>query len=338
MFIPKKAKLLMGAASTAPDVSEVFSTDLYTGNGSSQTITNGVDLAGEGGLVWVKQRSGTQFHSLHDSGRGFYGTLSSNSTAAEDTGPYGVSGFNSDGFAIDNAGSYVNNSGSTYAAWTFRKSPRFFDVVTYTGDGAAGRTISHNLGVEPGMIVVKRRDTTGEWWVWHRGKSGFRGMLDSTQAFDSDSSGTIWGDGATHTAPDSSDFTVSSYSGVNASGGTYVAYLFAHDDADDGIIQCGSYTGNGSATGPTITLGWEPQYVMIKRTDLAEEWQVWDNARDTSSPHDAVLYPNRNWNENFESSRPVAFNSTGFQPQTDRGAVNASGGTYIFTAIRAEGV
>ena len=155
-----------GAVGEALAIEDVFSTYLYTGNGSTQTITNGIDLAGEGGLVWIKKRNGTTTHCLVDSERGDGKMLQSNSTDAEiDNSGYAQS-LNSDGFTVYNW-TTVNNSPDTYASWTFRKAPRFFDVVTYTGTGSA-RTVSHNLGLAPGCIMVKKTSSVSDWRVYHR--------------------------------------------------------------------------------------------------------------------------------------------------------------------------
>lgn len=328
-------KMLMGAAGAgALDIADAFSTDLYTGNGSTQTITNGVNLAGEGGLVWIKGRSGATDHQLFDTERGATKQLRANSTDAEATDADALTAFNLGGFSIG-ADAKVNTNTATYAAWTFRQAPKLFDVVTYTGDGVAGRTIAHNLGIEPGMIVVKRRNTTGGWPVYHRSNTAAPEtdyLLLNDTAATADLS-TYWND----TAPTNSLFTVGSNSDVNASGGTYVAYLFAHDTAADGFIQCGSYTGNGSATGPVINLGWEPQWLLIKRSDSAGNWIIYDNARDTTNPRTAILLVASSSAEINSTEYSYDFTSTGFQVKTSGILFNASGGSYIYVAIRAEG-
>jgi hypothetical protein len=143
-----KAGLWPTAGNQKPLIEDVFSTYLYTGNGSTQTITNGIDLAGEGGLVWSKARSATQVHTLFDTERGATKSLFSNLTNGEITLGDALTGFTSSGYTLgaDASGPNINGSGTTYASWTFRKAPRFFDVVTWTGDSVAGRSISHNLG------------------------------------------------------------------------------------------------------------------------------------------------------------------------------------------------
>ncbi len=312
------------------DVADVFAVDLWTGNGTSQTITSGLDMTGEDGMVWVKSRSGSDNNLLFDTERGALDRLISNGTLAESTLSNSLTSFNSDGFSL---GSYisVNQSATTYAGWSFRKAPKFFDVVTYTGTGSA-QNIAHNLGSVPGMIIVKRTDGATNWFVYHRSNTA----EPETEFFILNSTGATFDDNAVmdDTLPTSSVFTVGTSTSTNASGGTYVAYIFAHDDSDSGLIQCGSYTGNGSSTGPTITLGWEPQWVMIKRTDSVGNWMILDSDRATSNPRNKYLRPSASTEE--YTGRDTDFNSSGFQIRATDTDINASGGTYIYTAIRKE--
>ena len=130
-----------GVAASHVYVDDVFSTYLYDGTGSTQSINNGIDLAGEGGLVWIKDRGATQQHWLFDTERGVQKAIRSNGTNAEYEFTDALSSFNSNGFT-SGAATQINTSGNTFASWTFRKAPGFFDVVTYTGNGASSRTIS----------------------------------------------------------------------------------------------------------------------------------------------------------------------------------------------------
>ena len=232
-----------GAGEATVDVSDVFSNYVYTGNGGTQTITNGIDLSGEGGLVWVKRRSVSFSHVLSDTANGGGKYLSSNLTDSISTTTSDINAFNSDGFTIGSSNG-VNTSGQTYVSWTFRKAPKFFDVVTYTGDGVAGRTVAHNLGQEVGMLVVKKTSGTGFWPVFHRANTSApeTDVLILNEIYSTTDGVTFWND----TLPTDVDFTVGTADNTNASGETYVAYLFAHDtDPDEGMIQCGSYTGTG---------------------------------------------------------------------------------------------
>jgi hypothetical protein len=329
-------KKALSAAPSAPKVyvEDVFSTYLYTGNGSTQTITNGIDLAGEGGLVWFKARSAAYSSQLADTARGVGKVLFSDLTSAEST--YNtVSSVSSSGFTID--GSVyggTNGNGVTFASWTFRKAAKFFDVVTYTGNGS-NRTIAHNLGSVPGAIIVKRTDEVTNWMVYHRNLTSASYTL-----YLNDTSGEVLNTAAWNaTSPTSSALSLGTDVKVNASGGTYVAYLFAHDaggfgDAgDQSVVSCGSYSGNGSATGPTVTLGWEPQWLLIKRTNSTGDWQLIDNMRGfVVGGTDAELNPNLS---NAESTGTfVTPTSTGFQLNTTNAGYNASGSTYIYIAIR----
>jgi len=252
-------------------VDDVFSTWLYTGNGSTQTITNGIDLAGKGGMVWTKPRDLASSHRLFDTARGVNKELYTDSSTSESSVTNSITAFNSNGFTMGS--SWPNISPYTYASWTFRKAAKFFDVVTYTGTGSA-RTIAHSLGVAPGMVIVKRIDTTGNWRVYHRSltSAAYSIQLNLTDA--QASAPTVWNS----TAPTSSVFSVGTDATVNASGGTYVAYLYAHDTSSTGIIQCGSFTTDGSGNA-TVNLGWEPQYLLMKRTDALGNWSIQDVMR-----------------------------------------------------------
>jgi hypothetical protein len=159
-------------------------------------------------------------------------------------------------------------------------------VVTYTGTGA-NRTVAHNLGSVPGCIIVKRTDTTGDWQVYHRANTASPEtdylVLNSTAA--TADSNTRWND----TQPTDAVFSLGTEATVNASGGTYVAYLFAHDDGgfgDDGsenVISCGSFTYN-SSSGNTINLGYEPQWILVKNVTDVTQWYMQDTMRGMTSP------------------------------------------------------
>jgi len=317
------------AAAPANYIEDVFSTWLYTGTGSAQTITNSIDLSGKGGLVWLKSRDDAGRHILTDTVRGATKYLVSSSTAAQATEAGFLTSFNSNGFSIG-ADSEINTSTQDYVSWTFREQPKFFDIVTYTGTGSA-RTIAHNLGSVPGMIIVKRTDTTGSWFVYHRSLSSASNALrlNATTAEETDS--TIWNG----TAPTSSVFSVGTFVSTNDSGGTYVAYLFAHNAGGfgtagtDNVISCGSYTTNGSGVA-SVTLGYEPQWILWKRSDSTSDWYIFDTMRGwTGDPANtsAGLRPNLSNAENNLSG--YAINATGFN--VTAGAASA---TYIYMAIR----
>ena len=346
-----KKKLLQAAAGNAGggaglDVDEVFSTYLYEGTGSAQTITNGIDLSGEGGLVWTKSRSDDYSdHLLFDTERGALQALYSHQDNASENFAQTLTSFNSNGFSVGTQ-NFINKSSSDFASWAFLKSKRFFDIQTWTGDGVAGREIAHNLDHTVGMMILKETSGSGSWQVWHREGAGSgtssSGQLNSTAAFNNALVQYYFGDDTQKIDPTSTAFTVSDHSAVNASGSTYVAYLFAHNDGDgefgpDGdadIIKCGSYTGNGSTTGPEIDLGFEPQWIMFKDTSATGDWQIMDVMRGlVVDGDDEVLQPNTTSAESTYTGGKVNITPTGFQLKGS-GAVNTSGRNYIYMAIR----
>ena len=312
-------------------IEDVFSTYLYTGNGSSQTITNGIDLAGKGGLTWIKDRSGANSHVLVDTVRGATNFLRSNSTNAQVTDAARVSAFTSSGFSVGND-TETNGSAVTYASWTFREQPKFFDIVTYTGDGI-NRTIAHNLGSVPGCIIVKKTSGADNWFVQHRslGATKYIALNDADIAY---TNSQLWN----NTEPTSTVFTLGTNSGVNQSGGAYVAYLFAHDaggfglTGNDNVISCGS-TGGGTSE---ITLGWEPQWLLWRSSNFTDNWQIIDNMRGAS-----VGSPTYNTWSNLNANTSAAETSvtgSGANPNikfTATGFVlGAIAGTAIYIAIR----
>jgi hypothetical protein len=326
-------KALAGSVSAAPAVyvEDVFSIYLYTGTGATQTITNGIDLSGKGGLTWIKGRSGATGHRLTDTTRGATKSLELNSTAAEATESTGLTAFGSTGFTIGADADY-NTNAATYASWTLQKQAKFFDVVTYTGNGA-NRTIAHNLGSVPGSIWIKRTDTTGDWQCYHRSLANTEYLvLNDTAAK------ATGADRWNSTTPTSSVFSLGTNANVNASGGTYIAYIFAHDASGfgtagtDNVISCGSFTGNGSVTGPVITLGYEPQFILTKNTTTgSSNWVMYDSMRGFSMTSGEYLLPQSSGAGGEQLNYiPLA---TGFQVVTDN-TLNTNGDIYIYMAIR----
>jgi len=325
-----------GVAVVPNFIEDVFSTYLYTGNGTSETITNGIDLSTKGGLVWTKSRdSGSLAPRLNDTVRGITNRLFSNLTNAQSASATSITAVSSTGYTVGSENGF-NESAKTFVSWTFRKQPKFFDVVTYTGTGS-NRTIAHSLGSVPGSIIVKRTDTTANWAVYHRSLANTEYLvLNSTAAA---ATGATWWNSTT---PTSSVFSIGTDASVNASGGTYVAYLFAHDaggfglTGTDNVISCGSYTGNGSATGPVVTLGYEPQWILFKKSSAGgDDWQLYDNMRGlvTGSGGDSGLFPNLAAAEDTNATI-IKATATGFELESLAGAVNASGATYVYVACR----
>jgi hypothetical protein len=298
------------------------------------TIVNDIDLSGKGGLVWQKTRGTTGSNTLVDTVRGVNKILRSDTTGAEITSLTDfLTAFNNNGFTIG-VDNNLAGSGTTGVSWTFAKQPKFFDVVTYTGTGA-NRTIAHNLGSVPGCIIVKRTDTTGAWQVYHRSLANTQYMVLNTQAAVA-TGATRWNS----TTPTDTVFSVGTDATVNASGGTYVAYIFAHDSGGfgltgtDNVISCGSYTGNGVVAGPSITLGYEPQWVLVKGSTVAgSNWFLMDNMRGMAYTLCNELYADLTAAE-VAQSKTIIPTATGFNVATNDAYINNSGSTYIYIAIR----
>lgn len=325
-------KALAGSASTPPlNVADVFSADTYTGNTSTVAISNGIDLSTKGGMVWVKSRSVDGEQLVWDTARGRTYALKTHSTAAN-TGPSSANkdlvSFNSNGFTVGQE-EYVtpNNNGTTYVGWSFRKAEKFFDVVTYTGTGSA-TTINHSLNSVPGMIWIKRTDTTANWAVYHRiqTNANYYTKVNLTDTESSDS--TVFNG----TAPTSTVFSVGTSSLTNASGGTYVAYIFAHETDSKGIIQCGGWTAGSGTT--TITLNWQPQFLIVKEyAGGSGSWVIFDSARGFStSGTDKRLRANLIQAE--DDVDWIDATSTGFNSFDN--VWTASGRKVLYVAIKSE--
>jgi hypothetical protein len=312
-------------------IEDVFSTYLYTGTNATQSINNGIDLAGKGGMVWLKSRSNAYAAWITDSVRGVSKGLTPSSTSAQTTDATAVTSYNSNGFTlgIDNGGS-SNTSGSSQCSWTFAKQAKFFDVVTYTGDGAATKIINHSLNSVPGCVIVKCTSNAGQWFVYHTslGFSSGQGLvLNST-----DSTGVA--DPPISAATSTNVTIVAASGGINTSGRTYVVYLFATNaggfgtTGTDNVISCGGGTSDGSALA-SVTLGYEPQFVLFKDVTNASNWTIADNMRGMTASfvNQRTLYPNLSSAE--DAGFQMQINSTGFNAYTAAASAN-----YIYIAIR----
>ena len=307
---------------------EVFSAYTRTGTGTDVTVTTGIDMT-KGYMLWSKGRSGATDHAIYDSARGVTKDLVSNSAAAETTQSTGLKSVTSTGHTVGSLAK-VNTNAATYVDYVFARAPKFFDVVTYTGNGNP-RTIAHSLGVAPGMVIVKRTNDASSWIVYHRSTGATKYLyLDSTAA--EATSSAFWND----TEPTATEFSLGLGTAVNFNGDTFVAYLFAHDPSADGIIQCGSFTTDGSGNA-TVDLGWEPQYLMFKSasgTSPIGDWYIEDAMRGlTTSQQHKVLSANTSAAENAGSGTYYATvpTSTGFRANS---AFCNPSITYIYLAIR----
>ena len=320
---------------------EYFNTKLYTGNGSTQAVT-GVGFQPD--WVWIKDRSVGYNHALFDSVRGTTKLLQSNTTNAEQT-TSGVSSFDSDGFTL---GSDIgmNQSSGSFASWNWlaggtassntdgsitssvsANTDSGFSIVSYTGGGSFGDTVGHNLGAVPAMIIVKTRNATSSWYTWHKGT----GATDN-QFMDFDT-GALQTSGATIfdvSAMSSTTFTLGTNTDVNGSGSPKIAYCFAEKK---GFSKFGSYTGNGSTDGTFVYTGFKPAFVMVKVTDITNNWFILDNKRLGYNPTELFLNPNTTSAESGSTGAYVDFTSNGFKWRTTSNAFNGSSNNYIYMAF-----
>ena len=334
-----------GGAGDGEFVDNLFETHLYSGTAGTRSIVNGIDLSTHGGMVWFGCRNNTYAYGIQSS-NDLTKMLEPNSTQNPYTKTDEVTSFNTDGFTLGaSGGSYTNMTGCNYVSHTFRKCPGFFDVVSWTGNNTAGRQIPHNLGSVPGAILVRNTNGTRNWAMYHRGTDAsapqdYWMTLNEGYARQNQ---PHWND----TAPTSTHFTVGNDYEVNGpSSQTYVAYIFAHDEAvfgykgNNSLIKCGSYTGNGSSNGPDINLGWEAQWLLVKRTSNTADWMKFDHMR-TSDRQDMFLSDQRVDSNTYDNdgagsdSQPyLNWTSKGFKLLSNTSHTNSSGDNYIYIAIR----
>ena len=322
---------------------EYFNTKLYTGNGTTGHNITGVGFQPD--WLWIKERSSTSSHFIYDAIRNVNVKLSSNTTDADSTVADSMTSFDSDGFTVGNNGA-TNESGQTYASWNWLaggtassntdgsitsnvsvNTTSGFSIVSYTGNGVTGATVGHGLGTAPAMVIVKERgsDTGGGWRVWHKA-FGTAGNTDYIFLNQDVSKGYYGADNNWNSVvPTSSIFSLGSTSAVNGNTQTFIAYCFAEKK---GFSKFGKYTGNGSADGTFVYTGFKPAFVMIKRTDGIDWWGIWDSIRNPSNAVDKRIYANTSGSEVVINNLDIL--SNGFKLRTTDGAINASGGTYIY--------
>ena len=327
------------AYTTIDDPTIHFNTKLYTGNGSTQSIT-GVGFQPD--WVWIKQRSGTSNHRVYDSVRGATKQLYPNLNNAENTENNGLTSFDSDGFSLGNEGGH-NENNQTFVSWNWKaggsassnsngsitssvsaNTTAGFSIVSYTGNGSDGATVGHGLGVNPSVILFKRRNGTSDWsFMGQNIGTAFSNYLrlQLTNAF-ATNSGILQNSS-------SSTFTIGTSSRVNASSATMIAYCFAEKK---GYSKIGSYTGNGNADGAFVYTGFKPAFVICKNSASAENWQILDNKRLGYNGGNQNLGPNLNYAEPT-SNNNLDLLSNGFKLRDTNAEVNESGSTIIYMAF-----
>lgn len=316
-----------GGSSTSLYVEDVFSTKLYTGNGTSQTITNGIDLATNGGMVWTKSRSATSNNVVFDTVRGVNAIFTDNTTGQITyDSDQGLDGYTSTGYSVGYLSS-INGVGRTFVSWTFRKAPKFFDFQTKSHTTGSPSYIDLSGLSNVGMVLVKQTDASSNWYTWHRSLASGNNLALNTTSVETTTNAYLSVSGTTLTISGS------------APTGNYIIYALAHNaggfgaSGTDSVVACGSYAG---AYPTSVSLGWEPQFVIIKNTSYAADWVMFDNVRGVSTAgNDPALNPNLPYAETTTNNY-ISFTSTGFTT-TSEGYTVVGGNTnwnYIYLAIR----
>jgi hypothetical protein len=328
---------------TIDDGSDYFNTVLYTGNGSSQSIT-GVGFSPD--FLWLKERSSTSHHQLfHDADGGVPKFMQSSSNIAEVQNSAVVSSFDSDGFSVGSSGG-SNQSGETYVGWNWYTGASYgsntdgsitstvsanttagFSIVTYTGNATNGTTVGHGLGKVPSMVVTKARtDSPSHWRTYHTG------LTDYTYAVSLNSTDAEFTGSGLHAVPTSSVFALTNSSQRNQNTINYVAYCFADIE---GYSKFGSYTGNGSTDGPFVYTGFKPAWLMIKNVEQAGgQWFIHDNKRETFNPSNSSLFAESSQAETANNSAlDIDFLSNGWKKRNTGSGANNDGIKYIYMAF-----
>ena len=342
------------AYTTIDDPSAHFQTVTYSGNGSTQSITNDGNSDLQPDWIWFKNITNSpRDHVLIDSTRGVDLSLYSNQTKGDQSLTDVMSSFNSDGFSLE-SNVRANESSQTHVAWQWKanggtttstnasgstgdntdiiasvrqtNTTAGFSIITYTGDSTAGKKVTHGLGATPEFIIVRNRDNNSEPWGVFTTLTGVKALALNSNAAQATDSG-YWSD----TLPDSTHFTVGSHGSTGAAA-AFVAYAFT---GIQGYSKFGSYKGNGSSTvteGPFIYTGFKPAWTMIKRADSANDgWYIHDSTRSPSNVIDKAFRANAN---NAESSENIDFLSNGFAIRIGaNNNFNNASGTYIYMAF-----
>ena len=337
----------MADYTTVKNAGANFNVVKYTGNASGQSIT-GVGFQPD--LLWIKSRSAGYNWAVRDVQRGPTVNLRINSTNADQTQSDSVTSFDSDGFTLGaDSNSFVNENSATYCSWSWKaggaassngdgtitsqvsvNTTAGISIITYSGNGTGNSTIGHGLGATPDFIIIKRRDSTGNWATknpaYNSASDPKIGYMDVTQAFATDTN--VFG---TSAAFNNQTFTVGDWNGSNNSSGTYVAYAFA---AKRGFSKFGSYTGSNNADGPFVHLGFKPAFVFVKNSQRTQNWCVYDNQRPGYNPIQVNVQLNDSAAERVNNA--VDFTSTGFKLRSNDGDSNGYAEEYIYFAFADE--
>jgi len=333
------------AYTTIKKPSSYFNTKLYTGTGATGQSITGVDFQPD--LLWIKNRDVASHGHLMDIIRGS-GTRLVTSLADAEATENNITSFDSDGFTIGTTNNTnVNGSGNSLVSWNWLASNTTasntdgsitstvsvnttsgFSIVSYTGNGTAGATFGHGLSSAPEMVIIKQRNSTGNWRVGNiYASSNFSEILNLNLTNAKGLANSIFNS----TAPTSTLVTLGNEADVNGNGSTFVSYCF---HSVKGFSKFGSYTGNGSTDGTFVYTGFKPAFVLIKNTSVSQSWHLIDNKRLGYNPKNYIIQPNVSQAES--SLEWIDMVSNGFKHRNNDPADNASGNNYIYMAFAEE--
>jgi len=335
---------------------QYFDVKTYFGTGTTQTIDN---LGFSPGLLWTKGRDLGQSHNLIDVIRSGF-RLRSDLTNAEAITQVA---FTSNGFTLGSE-TENNNAGSSFVSWawnigntssitysagnpgsiasTVRSNPTAgFSIVSYNGNGTAGSTVAHGLGVKPTFMIIKNRDALSNWIVFHTaldaatgGNGSYltiaNGLKQDTTTNDAEN---YFGNNTQWITPTSTVFTIGGNSAVNPSNGNkMIAYCWSEIE---GYSKFGSYSANNSTDGPFIYCGFRPKFIILRRDNSSTEpWIIKDTSRSIYNGYDVEIYPSSSNIEGGPYSPPIMdYLSNGFKLRSNASGSNGLSGTFIFAAF-----
>jgi len=339
------------AYTTIDDPSQYHQSVIYTGNGSSQSITFGGNSDMQPDMLWTKSRGDNSDPIIRDSQRGIANRLLVHATDGHG-GATGTTAFNSDGFSLDSTGT-VNANSQTFVAWGWKanggtettnqsesgsqiacsvqaNTTAGFSIITYTGTGGTGHTFLHGLGAAPGWLLIKRTSGTEDWLVFHHKNTSDPAtdhLLLNTNDATSDSA-TRFDD----TAPNGTEVTCGNNAVINGDGSTYVCWAWKEVK---GFSKFGGYKGNGSSSdGPFVYTGFKPAWLMTKKSSASDHWKIYDNQRDPFNDGSLTgMKANQNESEADAGTRGIDLLSNGFKIREGDGDTNGVNQEFIYMAF-----
>jgi hypothetical protein len=326
---------------------DYFNTVLYTGTGTTHTIT-GVGFQPD--FIWQKARSASQSHRAFDSVRGGDNVLYPDLNNASGTDAQLITSFNSDGFVMGTAGGNANDSATTYVAWNWKAgttsgittngsttitptaysfdATRGISIIKRAGSGAAG-LYPHGLGVTPAMVLTKTQDGVNNWFVQSNLLGASSWTSDNYMALNSSAA-----KGSSSTIVNAADSVNISLAGsddwVNSSSYNYIDYIFA---PVQGFSSIGTFQGQGNADGPMVYTGFRPALVIMKNTATSSWWSMYDDKRLGYNSDNNALFPSTL--DAANTSDFINIVSNGFKVITTNSNVNGSGNRFFYMAFAA---